>query len=406
MPDGSDSSRDFRFPRVSVEAGLIVFIALLLSVFGLVIQTSAGQYHTPGSPLRTFFMQAFFLVPALAAGVVAAKVNLDRLRRFAPWIFAGALLLLLSIYVPGLGKVVNGSRRWIGLGVVNLQVSDPAKIALVFVLAHYLTQARRHFGRPKFRWFERPRPWLIRVTREAREDFLRGFVFPGLIIGGVCGLVALEPDLGTMALCAAVGGIMLFLAGGRLRYIVPAGLLGISAFSLLIRQWPNRFARVLSFIDPEKYKEDLGYQLWQALTGFASGGLFGEGLGDGMIYRGFLPEAHTDCVFAVVGEELGFCGTVMIPVALLLFFGLVVSRLREIADVFYFNVCLGSMLFVMLQATINMLVNLGMLPTKGMSLPFISYGGSNLVVMFTFVGLIYNSVMNWRKAYLPRPAEF
>ena len=125
-----------------------------------------------------------------------------------------------------------------------------------------------------------------------------------------------------------------------------------------------------------------------------------------LYFRGFLPEAHTDCVFAVIGEELGFCGTVLIPVLFLVLFGLILVQLRKIADVFYFNICLGASLFIFLQALINMLVNLGLLPTKGMSLPFISYGGSNLVVMFVFVGLICNAIRNWPASVLPRPSEF
>lgn len=405
MPERSSESNDSRFPRISFEAGLIFFIALLLSLLGLIIQTSAGQYHNSKEPLYTAYMQAIYLVLAVFVYVVCSRINLEYLRKHVWLIFVGALLLLFSIYIPGFGKVVNGSRRWVDLGVINLQVSDPAKIALVFVLAHVLAGSRRYFLPSQFKWVRRSCKCLWLPTREALTDVLRGFLFPCSIIGLVCAGIVVEPDLGTMALCAAVGFTMLFLAGGRLRYIVPTVLLGLASFTFVVLLWENRRNRFLSFLDTEALKDDKGYQLWQALTGFANGGLYGKGLGDGMIYRGFLPEAHTDCVFAVIGEELGFCGTTFILILFLTLFGLILVQLRKIADVFYFNICLGASLFIFLQAIINMLVNLGLLPTKGMSLPFISYGGSNIVIMFALIGLICNSIRNWPSSVLPRPLE-
>lgn len=423
MPEDFEKNKDSRFPRISFEAGLIVFIALGLSIFGLIVQTSAGQYHHPSDSLYTFKRQAIFFVPALLCGVIAARLNLERFRRHAWWILGIAMVVLFSIYVPGFGKVVNGSRRWVDFAFFRLQVSDPAKIALVFVLAHYLAGAQRHFLPVKFKRFER-RGYFYVPTPEARTDFLYGFLIPSGIIGLICAGVAVEPDLGTTVLCAAVGFTMLFLAGGRFCYFVCSFVAGIAAVSVSIpailvsMKWfpvvekkfqvfcDNRWKRFLSFWYTEELKADDSYQLWNALTGIASGEFFGKGLGEGMIYRGFLPEAHTDCVFAVIGEEFGFCGTVLIPAVFLALFGLVVSQLRKITDVFYFNICLGSGLFILLQAVVNMFVNLGLLPTKGMSLPFISYGGSNLVVMFIFIGLIWNAIHRWRVSAFPKISEF
>lgn len=406
MPETSSSSHDSRFPRISVEAGLIFFIALLLSIFGLIIQTSAGQYHNSKIPLYTAYMQAIYLVPALIAYFIFSRINLEYFRKYVWWILGAATLLLFSIYIPGFGKVVNGSRRWVDLGVINLQVSDPAKIALVFVLAHYLAVSRRYFLPTQFKWLSRSRKRLILPTRSALADVFYGFLLPCGIIGLICGGIAVEPDLGTMMLCAAVGFTMLFLAGGRLLYIVPTLITGLSGFAYIIYTWENRLNRILSFLDPEALKDDKAYQLWTALTAISIGKIHGQGLGNGIIYRGFLPEAHTDCVFAVIGEELGFCGAVSIATLFLALFGIILSQLRKIADVFYFNICLGATLLIFLQALINMLVNLGLLPTKGMSLPFISYGGSNLVVMFALIGLICNAIRNWPTSVLPRTSEF
>lgn len=413
MPKGFFGRQDSRFPRVSFEAGLIFFIALLLSAIGLIIQTSAGQYHNSREPLYTAYMQTLYLLPALLSYFVFSRVDLEYFRKYVWWIFGGSLLLLLLIYVPGFGKEVNGSRRWVDLGFFNLQVSDPAKLALVFVLSHCIACSRRYFLPAQFKWFRRSRCWRL-PTREMMTDCFRGFLIPSGIIGLVCFGVVIEPDFGTAILCAAVGFAMLFLAGGRWHYFavftIPGaiasvgGCLLIQIFSPDI--WDNRARRFLSFWDPEGFRGDESFQLWHALVGIASGEFDGKGLGNGMIYRGFLPEAHTDCVFAVVGEEFGFCGAVLIPVLFLLFFGLVISQLKKIADDFYFNICLGSGLFICVQALVNLFVNLGLAPTKGMSLPFISYGGSNLVVMFAFVGMISNSIRNWQRSVIPQPSEF
>ncbi len=436
-----------RLPRFDFEAGIVIFVALALAVLGLVVQTSAGQYfresmRMPPDPLYTFRMQLVYLVPAILACVFFARVNLEFLRKYTWYILVVACVLLLCarVAIPSVkffgatfpGVEVNGSWRWINLGVLRLQASDPAKIALVFALAHYLSGAQRFLQQEKITWFGRcgkiPFP-----TRAARQDFLNGFLKPCLIVGVVCGLVALGPDIGTMVLCATVGFAMIFIAGGRLLYIVPVVAISLTLIAGTVFLWlnqglgralsfvdpalaenadvffTNRFARVLSFLDPEKTQTAEGLQLWQALLGLGSGGTDGVGLGDGLQYRYFMPEAHTDFVFAVVGEEFGFVRAAGIAVCFLVLFGAVCRRLRKIPDVFHFNICFGAMLFVVLQALINMCVVVGLLPTKGMSLPFISYGGSNLVVMFSFVGLIINSMRSWRKTVFPPPpvpAEF
>lgn len=417
MSERSGSSSGF--PRFDADAGIVIFFVLALSVFGLVIQTSAGQYlresmRLAHDPLYTFRMQVFYLIPALIAGVFFFRVNLLWLRKYVWWMVGAACVLLICarFAVPGVkvfgstfpGVEVNGSWRWINLGFIRFQASDFAKITLVFALAHYLAGAQRFLRHEKITWINSKRFYL--PTSDAFADFIFGFINPCLIIGLLCGLIALGPDLGTMALCAAVGFTMLFLSGARLVYLVPVIVAGISAFSAVVYFWPNRLARVLAFLDPEGTKLKEGYQLWQALLAFGSGAWYGEGLGDGVQYRYFLPEAHTDFVFAVVGEELGFVFSATVVSVFLVIFLVVILRLRRIPDVFYFNICLGALLFIVLQALINMGVVTGSLPTKGMSLPFISYGGSNLVVMFSLVGIILNAMRNWRKnAFPPLPVS-
>lgn len=409
----------FRRPRFDPDAGIVVLIVIGLAVFGLVVQTSAGQFMRASmrlehDPLYTFRMQLLYFVPALAAGIFFARINLLWLRKYVWHLFAGACVLLVCarIAIPGVklfgatfpGVEVNGSWRWINLGLLRLQASDFAKIALVFSMAHYLSDAQRFLQHEKIVWLRR-RKFVFLPTREAVSDFLNGFFKPCLIIGALCGLIALGPDLGTMALCAAVGFAMLFLSGGRLRYMVPVIAAGVSVFSAVVYFWPNRLSRVLAFLDPEGTKLREGYQLWQALVGLGCGRINGSGLGDGVQYRYFLPEAHTDFVFAVVGEELGLVGAASVGLCFLALFLIVWARLRQIPVVYHFNLCLGALLFVILQALINMCVVTGLLPTKGMSLPFISYGGSNLVVMFSLVGVVLNAMRSWRKSAFPPTIE-
>ena len=401
-------------PRFDLDAGIVIFIALALTAFGLVVQTSAGQYMRGSvggvhDPLYTFRMQLVYFVPALCAGIFFLKINLSWVRRYVWWMLGGACVLLVCarFAIPGVkifgstfpGVEVNGSWRWINLGVLRLQASDIAKVTLVFAMAHYLAGAQRFLRHEKIDWLSRKSPVLI--TRAAFFDFFCGFFKPCAIIALVCGLIAIEPDLGTTALCGAVGFLMLFLSGGRLRYIVPALCAGAAAFSTVVYFWPNRMARVLAFLDPEGTKLREGYQLWQALVGFGCGGVKGVGLGDGMQYRYFLPEAHTDFVFAVVGEEFGFVRASAVVLFFLVLLIVTARALRRVPDVYYFNLCFGAALFIILQALVNMGVVTGLLPTKGMSLPFVSYGGSNLVVMFSFVGITVNAMRNWRERVFP-----
>jgi cell division protein FtsW len=394
-----------RATRYRVPAALLLCLAVGLAAFGLVVLTSAGKSfpNKAGDPLFIFKRQAFWFVPSLFAGLTCAYVNLDWIRRHV-WKFYGLTCFLLVLVVtPGIRRSVKGASRWLEFGPVKLQVSDIGKVALIIALAHYLTEYRRYFCPPRPRVLEWRRPfvtflrfrttksfpWLVPLN-DASGDFLHGFAGPCAVIAVICGLIVLEPDLGTTVLCAAVGGILLFTAGVRHLYVWPLVCSVLATLVVVVINWPSRLRRVASFLDPEGTKMDAGYQLWQGMLGFAVGGRDGAGLGQGMQQESFLPEAHTDFVFAIAGEELGLVATVGVVVAFLAFFWVVVLNLRRMNDVFRFNVCLGATLFIVLQALINMGVVTGLLPTKGMSLPFISYGGTNLVMMFALVGLILN----------------
>jgi cell division protein FtsW len=352
-------------------ATFIVACAVVLTVlFSASAWMSTGPYY---------YVTKQVIGVALAAGLcaVVSRVNLDFARRFA-WVVAGGMLFLLClVFVPGLGREVNGSSRWLNLGPVSVQVSEFAKLGLVFCLAHYLAQNQTRIG-----------------------DFRRGFLYPLAIIGAFAGLIVLEPDFGTAALVVAVGLVLLFLAGAKWRYILPTVLITAFGFAVLVIHNPNRLNRFMAYLDVEENKLGGTYQLYQALAAFAAGGTEGAGLGQGRQQLSYLPEAHTDFIFSVVGEELGLWFTlgVVILYATILVAGLL--HLRRAPNLFQYLLVAGCIVLISLQAIINMGVVTGLLPTKGMSLPFLSAGLSNLLLMGMLLGVLLNSQRTWGR--MPR----
>lgn len=345
-------------------AVFVVAVSLALTTLGLVMLFSAGVTRGAHALLSK---QAIWLGLAVFMGTVAASVSLDWLRGKAWLIYFGCLLALAMVLVPGLGVKVNGSQRWLGLGPLRVQPSEFAKVGLVLVLAAYLSNNQREI-----------------------RSHLRGFLIPSCIIGTMLVLIFLEPDYGTTFLFGAVGATMMFQAGVNLRWLLPIAVLGVGLFSVAVYFNPERLSRVTSFLDVEANSGDSAYQLWQGLLAFGVGGLEGVGLGKGKQQLFYLPEAHTDFIFSVIGEELGLFFTLGVVACFLGLFGVVGWRLRESPTLYGFLVAMGALLFVTLQAIINVGVVTGSMPTKGMSLPFISYGGSNLVVTFVMIGLVLN----------------
>ena len=353
-------------------ATIIIVCALGLTFLGLTILFSASAWFKKGP----YFYLNKQLIGVVAAGVICfvmSRLNLDYVRRYAWWIGGGCLVLLALVLVPLLGISVNGSRRWLGYGSLRLQVSEFAKLGLVFCLAHYLALNQTRIG-----------------------EFKRGFLFPLGMVGAFAGLTLLEPDFGVAALMVAVGLVLLFLAGARWRYILPTVVLVGGLFSVAVMHNPNRLRRMTEFLSEEK-----SYQLRQGLAAFAAGGIEGAGLGQGRQQLSYLPEAHTDYIFSVVGEELGIFFTmgVVVTFTVILIAGLV--HLRRAPNLFHFLLVLGCVLLICVQAIINLGVVTAVFPTKGMSLPFISAGLSNLLLMGMLLGVILNTQRTWGRASLP-----
>jgi cell division protein FtsW len=363
----------------------LVFLGLsvlFLNGLGLLVLMSVGRAYESGTG-GYFFRQCLWMGIAMTAFGAALITDYDRARRLAWWVAGLALVLLVLVLVPGIGKMINGARRWIDLGPLNMQVSDVAKIGYILCLAHYFALVQRE-----------------------RRSIGKGFLLPLGLMGVFAGLIFLQPDFGTAFLFALVGGMMMFLAGVSLKCLIPTGLLGGGLFAFAISQDPVRLQRILSFLDVEGNRLGGAYQLWQGLVGFAVGGVSGVGLGNGRQQLAFLPEAHTDFIFPIIGEELGLVFTLAVLGAFTLFFFVTWHQLQKAPNLYQFLLVCGALLFITLQAMINMGVSTGCLPTKGMSLPFISYGGSNLVVTYFLFGIICRSIWQWNSPPRLEPREF
>ncbi len=381
MSEQAQPASPYRARLIPNPAAIIVVCAIGLTCLGLTILFSASRAFKQG-PYYYLDKQIMGVVAASVLCVLFSRINIDYVRRYAWWIAGAFLFLLLLVLVPGLGISVKGSRRWLGHGALRLQVSEFAKLAMVFCLAHYLALNQTRLG-----------------------DFKRGFIYPLGIVGAFAGLIILEPDFGTTALALSIGLVLLFLAGAKWRYVLPTIAAACVAFTVLVIHNPNRLRRFTAFLDVEGNKQGGTYQLYQSLAAFAAGGTGGAGLGQGRQQFNFLPEAHTDFIFAVVGEELGLWFTLGVVAVFAVIFIAGLAHLRRAPNLFHFLLAAGCLLLICLQAIINIGVVTGIFPTKGMSLPFISAGLSNLLLMGILLGIILNTQRVWGRAVLTERAR-
>ncbi len=342
-----------------------------LGLFGAVMIASASMAfaaETFGSPFYFVSRQLFFLAVGAFVGVAVFRLPLSVWEKYGPHLILLSLFFLLLVLVPGIGKEVNGSRRWIDLGVFTVQVSETVKLFIIVYLSGYLVR----------------RGYLVQNT-------FGGFLRPLVLMGIASALLLLEPDFGAAVVIVLTAMIMLFVAGVRFtQFVALMSFLGVIG-TLLIMMSPYRMRRFIGFLDPFSDPYDTGFQLTQSLIAIGSGGFTGVGFGSSVQKLFYLPEAHTDFLFAVLCEELGLVGAV----ALIALYGFIVwrcFRLSRIAEEqgnrFAGYVALGIGVWIGLQSFINMGVNLGVLPTKGITLPLMSYGGSSAVVFAVTFALL------------------
>ena len=341
---------------------LLVFVVSALLALGLVMLYSATMFHRSGG---FWSGQLLWCCIGVVVCLGAAMSDYQLLKKVSVPALVLALLLLVAVMIPGMGLERNGARRWLQLPGTTFQPSEFAKLAVIIALAHYCERKGRRMG-----------------------TFKNGLLIPGMVLGLFLGLIFIEPDWGATALLAAVCGLMLILAGTKIRYMALPVIGVMCAGGYLLSQNTMRLNRITSWLDPEGTKQGVGYQAWQSLIALGSGGTTGLGLGNGRQKLGFVPEHQTDFIFSVIGEELGLIATMAVVVGFVLFLvcgGFIAMRAR---DFFGFLLASGLTFLIGLQAFINIGVVTSMLPNKGLPLPFISRGGTNLVVMLFCVGVL------------------
>ena len=346
---------------------IILIVAALVTV-GVVMVFNTSYFFAGerfGDPLHVFRKHLLSIALGVLCCFAASRVRSSAYERLAYPALAVVVVMLIAVLIPGVGLVRGGARRWIGFGTMNLQPSEIAKVVAVLYLARSMV---------------RKGPRLTTFSRGVLPHFI--------VIGVLAALVVIEPDFGTAALLGVTLLAMLFAGGVRWRDLALPILAMIPLAIYAISSSPYRLRRVMVFLDPWEHPRDAGFQLVQSFLAFGSGGIFGAGLGQSKQKMFYLPEAHTDFIFSVIGEELGLIGTFMLVG---LFALLAVRGLRVALNhptVFGQLVAFGVTTVIVLQAGINMAVVLGLLPTKGLALPFVSYGGSAMLGAMTAVGVL------------------
>ncbi|AKB04502.1 cell division protein FtsW [Vibrio cholerae] len=365
----------------------LVWIAFGLMLIGLVMVTSASfpiSSRLTDQPFHFMFRHAIFLLLAFLTSSMVLQVPLDRWMKYSSLLLGISFFLLIVVLV--VGKSVNGASRWIPLGLFNLQPAEVAKLSLFIFMSGY----------------------LVRKHDEVRQTFFGGFLKPIMVFGTLAVLLLGQPDLGTVIVMLVTLFGMLFIAGAKLSQFLALMVAGVLAVVALIVAEPYRVRRVTSFLDPWEDPFGSGYQLTQSLMAFGRGEWFGQGLGNSIQKLEYLPEAHTDFVFAVLAEELGFIGVVLV---LVLIFSLVLKAIFIGKKAFQHDQQFGGYLafgigiWFAFQTLVNVGAAAGMVPTKGLTLPLISYGGSSLIIMSVAVSILLRIDHECRLADRHAPEE-
>lgn len=350
---------------------LVAAIAILVVVGCVMLWSTSAFARDASDPTQFIKRQLIWLGVGFGACVVAANVDYHFWQKTWRIWFGASLFLLALCFVPHIGKEVGGSKRWLNFGVASFQPSELAKLATIAALS----------------W------WYSRQEIDA-ESFWKGFVFPGLIAAIPLCLIAPEVDMGCTALIGATTLGVMFVAGVRLAYLLPVVGGGLGVLFWAATHMEQRLARLLAFLDLEKHRLGAGLQQYQALIAFGSGGVDGLGLGNSRQKQAYLPEAHTDFIFSIIGEELGLRCTLLIVFCyiVIIMCGVLISM--NARDRFGMLLGFGLVVVIALQAAVNIGVNTALLPNKGLPLPFVSYGGSNLAFCLMAIGILINIYRN------------
>lgn len=346
----------------------IVGSAMALLAIGIVVVYSASAvraYEATGSSVGYLVKHLVSIGLGLTGMAVAMRIPLEKWSRYAYPMLALSLLMLLALFVPGLGVRVNGAVRWVNLGFMRFQPGELAKLAVCVYLAHSLAK-----------------------KRDQVTSFSIGFLPHVIVVSVLVLLVLIQPDFGTAAILFTILGLTMFVAGTKIGYLLIVGVAAIPVGAIYVLTHPHASRRLTAFLDPEGNRFAAGYQVWESLVSFGSGGAFGAGLGQGHQKLYFLPEAHTDFVFAVIGEELGFAGVLLVGGLFAVLIGRALYIAARAKTRFSTFLSFGIAAWLGCQAMVNMMVVVALVPTKGLTLPFVSFGGSSMVMTLIALGVL------------------
>lgn len=354
----------------SVRRSIFSIVAILVGVGIVMIYSASAIYAHSNMHDSMYFLKRhlIYLAAGLVLMFVAMSVELRRIKELSKPMMLAAIALLVLVLVPHIGKEISGAKRWFRLGPVNFQPSEFAKIVILIYMADFIAR-----------------------KKELVKSFLRGYLPAMLVLGATVGLILLEPDLGTAVTISVVTIMMLYVSGLKVSYIAASILASLPLMYALLFRVPFRRRRLMIFLNPWADKRGTGFQIIQSFIALGSGGLLGVGLGQSRQKLFYLPASHTDFIFSIIGEELGFIGTASVVVLFILFVWEGMKVAMRASGLFEKMLSFGIVSMIALEAIINIGVTAGALPTKGLPLPFISYGGSGLIFHLVAVGLLLNA---------------
>lgn len=353
----------------NIRINLFTAVASLISIGVVMIYSSSSIYAWEKYKDSLFFLKrhTVFLAIGILLTFLVMSIDYRKLKRFARPLLIFSLLMLILVLIPGIGREVSGARRWFRLKFISFQPSELANIALIIYMADFIARKENDI-----------------------RTFLRGFLPVMAVLGATLLLILAQPDLGTTLALGIVVFIMLFVSGVRLSYLLSVILCSLPMLYILIFSVPYRRTRIMAFLNPWADPKGGGFQIIQSQIALGSGGIFGVGLGQSKQKLFYLPAAHTDFIFSIIGEELGLLGTIGVIILLIIFMRHALKIIKNAPDRFGFFLALGLVLMISLKAVINIGVSCGLFPTKGLPLPFISYGGSSFIFDMLSVGLLLN----------------
>lgn len=341
----------------------LMFSVIIITIFGLVMISSSSYVWAEykfNNPYKYLINQGIFFLLSLISMYVVSKIDYKILYKYSKVFILIVIIMLILVIIPGIGTVRNGSRSWFGIGGFGIQPSEFAKLAIIIFASKYLSE-----------------------NKNSRLPIL----FLGLFLFG---LIMLQPDFGTGMVLIMIVVSLLFISGMKISFFIRIGLLGVIGITILILIAPYRLKRILSFLNPWSDPLGSGFQIIQSLYAIGPGGLFGLGLGNSVQKHFYLPEPQTDFIFAIISEEFGFLGIVIVSI---LFLTIIISSINialKSKDLFSKYLVFGITFWISFQTILNLMVVVGLIPVTGVTLPFLSYGGSSLLILYTSIGIILN----------------